>query len=40
MRKKEIALVIGANSGLGREFVRQLLEEDVEENCGRILKYD
>ena len=31
MRKKEIALVTGANSGLGKEFVKQLLEEDVEE---------
>ena len=31
MRKKEIALVTGANSGLGKEFVRQLLEEDVDE---------
>ena len=31
MSKKKIALVTGADSGLGREFVRKLLEEDVEE---------
>lgn len=31
MEKKKIALVTGASGGLGREFVRKLLEEDVEE---------
>lgn len=31
MKKKEIALITGANSGLGKEFVRQLLQEDVDE---------
>lgn len=31
MSKKKIALVTGADSGLGREFVRKLFEEDVEE---------
>lgn len=31
MSKKKIALVTGAGGGLGREFVRKLLEEDVEE---------